>query len=92
MKEQMTDIVERLEASLRFDVVNGDVFERTVLVGQVREAIAAINLLRTKLAEAQKDAAMHDQKIDGLLRELGRANNFHEQLAIKLAVLKDSSK
>jgi hypothetical protein len=45
----MTDLdalIRNLEASLRFDAINGDAHERAVVVSQVRQAAAALRELR----------------------------------------------
>lgn len=40
------DLVQRLEASIRFDAINGDAHERNICKRQMAEAIAEINRLR----------------------------------------------
>lgn len=48
----MTDIVKRLEVSIRFDAINGDANERNVCKRQMVEAMAEINRLRRELEES----------------------------------------
>lgn len=42
----MSNIEDRLAASLKYDAINGDSFERTIMAKQIREAIAEIKMLR----------------------------------------------
>ena len=42
----MGTIEDRLKASLKYDVINGDDFEKSVLVSQIKEAIETIEKLR----------------------------------------------
>ena len=51
----MGNIVERLKASLRMDVINGDSFEKSVFIKQVYEAIETITMLRAALTEKDKE-------------------------------------
>jgi len=44
-----TDIVKRIEASLRLNVINGDVEERDIFADQVRELLQSYIELRNKL-------------------------------------------
>ena len=61
----MGNIVERLKASLRMDVINGDSFEKSVFIKQVYEAIETITMLRAALTEK-------DREIERLKAELKR--------------------
>ena len=45
----MGSIEDRLKASLKYDVVNGDSFEKSVLIRQIKEAIETIERLRKEL-------------------------------------------
>lgn len=55
----MTDydaLIRNLEASLRFDAINGDAHERAVVASQVRQAAAAIRDMRAERDALAKDA------------------------------------
>ena len=49
----MSDIKDRLAASLKYDAINGDAQERAVVASQIKEAIAAL---------AEKDAEIEQWK------------------------------
>ncbi len=51
----MSDIAKRLLASLRFDAVNGDQHERSVVASQMREAASHITTLEAELAAVTKE-------------------------------------
>lgn len=57
----MSDITQRLEASIRFDAINGDAHERNVCKRQMVEAMAEINRLRKDLADAKVLWAQSEQ-------------------------------
>jgi len=49
-------IEDRLMASLKFDAISGDEFERGVVASQIKEAIAEIKRLRVAPLETAKGA------------------------------------
>jgi len=53
-----SDIVQRLEASIRFDAINGDAHERNVCKRQMAEAIAELNRLKRHISTT--DAALQE--------------------------------
>ena len=48
-------IEDRLMASLKFDAISGDEFERGIVVSQIKEAIAEIKRLRVALLETVRE-------------------------------------
>lgn len=64
----MADIVKRLEASVRFDAINGDANERNVCKRQMVEAMAEINRLTRELAEAKAVMVSACAATDGFRR------------------------
>jgi len=59
-----TDLVARLRASLKFDAINGDAHERAVCASQMRQAIAAIEALRARVEQAERE---RDEARDAIL-------------------------
>lgn len=62
----MTNLIKRLQATLRTDAVNGDKFERSVVGKQIKEAIDEIETLQNALEEAEKHY-LKDVKVDGTI-------------------------
>lgn len=75
----MSDIAKRLLASLRFDAVNGDQHERSVVASQMREAASHIATLEAELAAVRADAE----------RYLWLRDEAHQASRHAPAVLKD---
>lgn len=48
-------IEEKLEAALKYDVINGNRHEKTVLASQINEAIMEIRLLRKQVLALQEE-------------------------------------
>jgi hypothetical protein len=67
----MSDIKDRLAASLKYDAINGDVYERAVVASQIKEAIAAL---------AEKDKTIKAQAEYNTL-ELARIAQLQDQIA-----------
>jgi len=53
--KQLGPIENRLEASLKFDAINGDSYERSVVASQIREAILEIRKLRKEIIKEATD-------------------------------------
>lgn len=51
----MSDIIKRLEASIRYDVISGSNHERAVLASQIVEAIKELKYLHAQLSTALAD-------------------------------------
>lgn len=66
----MSDIVQRLEASIRYGCFHGDTHERVVCQRQAVEAVAEINRLRTKLEAAR--AEVENLRREALMSNLDR--------------------
>lgn len=56
----MSDIIKRLEASMRYDVINGDQSERAILGLQISEAISELKRL------SQRDAILSKLEAAGV--------------------------
>ena len=52
---ELGPIENRLEASLKFDAINGDSYERGVVASQIREAILEIRKLREEIKQEATD-------------------------------------
>lgn len=50
----MSNIAKRLRASLKFDAINGDGFERSVCAGQMQEAAAYIDELESRITKQER--------------------------------------
>lgn len=53
--QEMSEIVNKLKASLNFDAINGNSFERTILEGQIKEAIKEIIRLQEEIKEYESE-------------------------------------
>ena len=49
----MIDIVQRVEASLRMDAINGDGMERSVFESQIRELVQYTNTLQDRVEDLE---------------------------------------
>jgi hypothetical protein len=68
-----TPIIGRLNASLKFNAINGDSFERTIVAKQIREAIAELVLKDKEIADL-KDV------IESLHLEIERLDKENKRL------------
>jgi len=63
----MSDIANKLEAALRYDVLNGDIAERAVLGRQIGEAIRRIKFLDEAVAAHQGHIEELEAEVERLL-------------------------
>ena len=73
-----TPIADRLEASLKYDVINGDSFERSVLTSQIQEAVNVLRRMVVPIPTSIIPVTEHPdvQRLIGQVAEL--QIKFHE--------------
>jgi len=78
----MSDIVKKLRASIGWDAINGNSFERSVCASQMKEAADTIITLQVTLAEKESDYTALKAENKRLKRLLVRCGHILDNLLL----------
>jgi hypothetical protein len=87
----MSDIKDRLAASLKYDAINGDERERAVVASQIKEAIAALAEKEREIIQLMSDAQRDANIISKFTTRIKELEGALEDAAKSLMTISDGA-